>query len=193
MRKEPNTMHRRRSPVFASVVGIAACSLLAAGCGGAGSPGLAGGAATTSATTAAAATTQNGPLAFARCMRSHGLPKWPDPISGGVFDKTTLRQTGYSVGQVRAVEDGPCNHLLGAVSHQGPTITAADRVDYLKAAACMRTHGFPGFPDPTFQDSGVQLAVPPSIDQDSSRFTSAATICTKLIPAGLPYTRPRGS
>jgi hypothetical protein len=110
-----------------------------------------------------------------------------------VFDKTTLRRTGYSVAQVRAVEDGPCNHLLGGVSHQRPTITAADRVDYLKAAACMRTHGFPGFPDPTFPDNGVQVAIPPSIDQDSSRFTNAATICTKLIPAGLPYTRPRGS
>ena len=183
-------MHRRRSLILASVVAVAAFALLAAGCGGGGSPGVASGASTT---TAATTTTQNGPLAFARCMRSHGVPNLPDPISGGVFDKSKLRQTGYSVAQVRAVEDGPCNHLLGAVSHQGPTITAADRVDYLKAAACMRSHGFPGFPDPTFQDSGVQLDIPPSIDQDSSRFTSAATICTKLIPAGLPYTRPRGS
>jgi len=177
-------MRRHRPLVLASVVAVAACALLAAGCGGGGSPGIAGGTTTT---------TQNEPLAFARCMRSHGLPKWPDPISGGVFDKSTLRQTGYSVSQVRAVEDGPCNHLLGGVSHQRPTITAADRVDYLKAAACMRTHGFPGFPDPTFPDSGVQVAIPSSIDQNSARFTTAATICTKLIPAGLPYTRPRGS
>jgi hypothetical protein len=189
-------MYRHRPLVLASVVAVAACALLAAGCGGGGSPGIAGGAATTAAkttTTTTTTTTQNAALAFARCMRSHGLVKWPDPISGGVFDKTTLRQTGYSVSQVRAVEDGPCNHLLGGVSHQGPTITAADRVDYLKAAACMRTHGFPGFPDPTFQDSGVQLTMPSSINQDSSRFRNAATTCTKLIPAGLPYTRPRGS
>ena len=175
-------MYRHRPLVLASVVAVAACALLAAGCGGGGSPGIAGGAATTATTTT---TTQNGALAFARCMRSHGLPKWPDPISGGVFDKTTLRQTGYSVSQVRAVEDGPCNHLLGGVSHQGPTITAADRVDYLKAAACMRTHGFPGFPDPTFQDTASRPSRRASAG--SSRFGNGDLY--KLIP-GLPHTRP---
>ena len=173
-----------RPLILASVVAVAAFSLLAAGCGGGGSPGVAS---VASSTTAATATTQNGALAFARCMRSHGLPNWPDPTGSGVFDKSKLRQTGYSVSQVRAVEDGPCKHLLPSVSGQGPTITAADRADYLKAAACMRSHGFPDFPDPTFQNNNVQTNIPSSIDQDSSRFKSAAATCTKLIPAGLPY------
>jgi hypothetical protein len=177
-------MHCRRPLIAASVVAIAALALLAAGCGGGGSPGAASGA---SSTTAAGAGTQNGALAFARCLRSHGLPKWPDPTSSGVFDKSKLRQTGYGVSQVRAVEDGACKHLLGGVSHQGPVITAADRTDYLRAAACMRSHGFPGFPDPTFQTNNVRTNVPSSIDQDSAQFKSAAKICTKLIPAGLPY------
>jgi hypothetical protein len=57
----------------------------------------------------------------------------------------------------------------------------------------MRTHGFSGFPDPTFPENGVKLDIPSSIDTNSSRFTRAATICTKLIPAGLPYTKPSGS
>jgi hypothetical protein len=121
-------------------------------------------------------------------MRSHGLPNWPDPTSSGVFDKSKLRQTGYSVSQVRAVEDGACNHLLGGASSHGPTIPPADRADYLKAAACMRSHGFPDFPDPTFQtDNTVQTDIPSSVNQDSSQFKSAAATCTKLIPAGLPY------
>ena len=75
---------------------------------------------------------------------------------------------------------------------QGQTITPSDRTDYLKAAACMRTHGFGDFPDPSFPGDGVRLSIPPSIDTSSARFTSAATICTRLVPAGLPYTRPRG-
>jgi len=183
-------MRYRRPLILTSVVAVAAFSLFAAGCGAGGSPGVASGA---SSTTAATAGTQNGALAFARCMRSHGLPKWPDPTSGGVFDKTVLRQTGYSVSQVRAAEDGACNHLLGGASHQGPTITAADRADYLKAAACMRSHGFPDFPDPTFQNNNVQTNIPSSIDQDASRFRSAAMICTKLIPAGLPYSSSHAS
>ena len=57
----------------------------------------------------------------------------------------------------------------------------------------MRSHGFPDFPDPTFQNDNVQTNIPSSIDQDSSPFKSAAETCTKLIPAGLPYSKPSGS
>jgi hypothetical protein len=91
------------------------------------------------------------------------------------------------VTQVRTLEDGPCNHLLNAGGSQGPPITLADRADYLAAVACMRSHGFPSFPDPTFQGNSVQSDVPSTIDQDSSTFRRAATVCTRLIPAGLPY------
>jgi hypothetical protein len=126
-------------------------------------------------------------------MRAHGLPKWPDPTSSGVFDKTALRQTGYTVSQVRTVEEGTCGQLLGGSSPEIPAITSADRADYLAAAACMRSHGFAGFPDPTFLNNSVQANIPTSINQDSSQFKSAATICTRLIPAGLPYSKPGGS
>jgi hypothetical protein len=57
----------------------------------------------------------------------------------------------------------------------------------------MRSHGFPDFPDPAFENNSVQTDVPSSIDQDAPRFKSAATICTKLIPAGLPYSGSRHS
>jgi len=165
---------RRR--LLALLAAVAALAVLATGCGGSSRP------------TAAATRTQNGALAFARCMRSHGLSKWPDPTSSGEFDKSKLRRTGYSVSQVQAAEDGPCNQLLGAAS-TGPTITPADRTDYLKAAACMRAHGFSNFPDPTFRDGTVQTNIPSSINQDASPFKAAADTCTKLIPAGLPYSR----
>jgi hypothetical protein len=185
-------MARRRRPlILASAVATAAFALLAAGCGG-GSAGVAGVASATAAATTTTSATQSGALAFARCMRSHGLPKWPDPTGDGAFDKSKLRQTGYSKARVRAVEDGPCNHLLGALS-AGPTITPADQADYLEAAACMRSHGFPGFPDPTFPNGSVRVDIPASIDQGSSTFRSAATTCTRLIPAGLPYSKPPGS
>ena len=127
---------RRRSFALSFIAAAAALALLAAGCGGGGTPGVAG----SPSSTTAATTAQNGALAFARCMRSHGLPNWPDPTSNGVFDKSKLRLTGYSVSQVRAAEDGPCNHLLpNGGNSKRYTITAADRADYLKAAACMRS------------------------------------------------------
>ena len=65
--------------------------------------------------------------------------------------------------------------------------------EMLEYSQCVRSHGVPGFPDPTFQNSSVQVNVPSTINQNSSQFMSAATVCTKLIPAGLPYTRPSGS
>jgi hypothetical protein len=180
-------MSSRLPFIIASVVAVS-FAVLAAGCGG-GSPAGAG---VASSTTAATTTAQSGALTFARCMRSHGLPNWPDPTGGGEFDKSKLRQLAYSVSQVRAVEDGPCNHLLQAPA-PGPAITAADRADYLNAAACMRSHGIADFPDPTFRTGGVQTNIPSSVNQDSSSFRSAAATCTKLIPAGLPYSHTSGS
>src|SRR5262249_47413490 len=38
---------------------------------------------------------------------------------------------------------------------QSQTITPADQADYLQAAACMRSHGVPDFPDPTFENNTV--------------------------------------
>ena len=193
----------RRPLILSTVVAAASFSLLAAGCGGGGSPGVARVAASTSAATTAGTTTvqygANGALAaalaFARCMRSHGIPT-PDPQPNGAFDKHKLRQVlgGISVSRVRAVEDRFCHYVFqNGGQGQGFTITPTDRTDYLKAAACMRTHGFPDFPDPTFQNNDVNVNIPSSIDQHSPRFENAATTCAKLIPAGLPYSRSRGS
>ena len=69
----------------------------------------------------------------------------------------------------------------------GRTITRADQADYVKAATCMRSHGVPDFPDPTFQNNTVTFNIPPDIDPNSSQAKSAEAICVKLIPPGLPY------
>jgi hypothetical protein len=74
---------------------------------------------------------------------------------------------------------------------QTPPITPADRLDYLKGAACFRSHGFPDFPDPTFGNNTVTFNIPPNIDPDSSQVKRAEAICVKLIPPGLPYSNRR--
>jgi hypothetical protein len=70
---------------------------------------------------------------------------------------------------------------------QAPQITPADQADYLKAAECMRSHGVPDFPDPTFGNNTVTFNAPPNIDPNSSQAKSAVATCSKLIPPGLPY------
>ena len=176
----------RRPLILATVVALAGLSLLAAGCGGGGgSSGVASVASTIPATT----TPQTGALAFARCMRSHGAPGFPDPTSGGAFDGKAIKHLLVGSAQLRAAQSA-CIHLLpnGIVpTAPGFTLTRADQVDYLKAAACMRSHGIPGFPDPTFQNGNVKFNIPPGIDQNSPLVRRALPTCQKLIPAGLPY------
>ena len=134
-------------------------------------------------------------LALARCMRAHGLPNWPDPISGGVFDKAKLRATGYSAEQTRAVEDGPCKSTLPTGSPSpspSPTISVQQQQDYLNAVACMRSHGFTNFPEPAFAGGHVTLVPPSGVDTNSTVFTQAQHTCQQLIPAGLPYSGSDG-
>jgi hypothetical protein len=75
----------------------------------------------------------------------------------------------------------------GTANTQTAQITPGDQADYLRAAECMRSHGVPDFPDPTFANDTVTFNVPPSIDPNSSQARSAVAICSELIPPGLPY------
>jgi len=180
---------RCRPLILASVIAVSAFSLLAAGCGG-GSPRVAN---IASSTTAATTTTQNGAaavVAFARCMRSHGVPNLPDPSTSPRAFKTAFN-THSPIFQSALTT---CQHLLpNGGQPRRQTITPAERLDYMKAAACMRRHGFPDFPDPTFQNNTVTINVPSSINKNSPQARAAVTTCRKLIPAGLPYSGSNGS
>jgi hypothetical protein len=125
-------------------------------------------------------------LDYARCVRAHGVPNFPDPNSHGVFPKAGI--PGVSVSRIRAAER-PCNHLLPAGQ---PALTAQDQQDYLRAAACMRSHGIINFPDPAFSGGSVTFPIPSSIDTRSEQFNQARQTCARLIPAGLPYSRSGG-
>jgi hypothetical protein len=126
-------------------------------------------------------------LAFSRCMRSHGVQNFPDPPPSfnGKFPGSSPQQLGVSASQIQAAT-GSCQSLLPSVPGQAP-ITAHDQQDYLKAAACMRSHGIINFPDPVFSGGTVSLPIPSSVDTGSPQFTQARQTCEKLIPAGLPY------
>jgi hypothetical protein len=120
-------------------------------------------------------------------MRSHGVPNFPDPPPSfnGKFPGSSPDQLGISESRLRAVT-GACQNLLPAV--RGPALlTAQEQQDYLRAAACMRSHGITNFPDPVFSGGSVNFAIPSSIDASSTRFTLARHTCERLIPAGLPY------
>jgi hypothetical protein len=121
-------------------------------------------------------------------MRSHGVPEFPNPTNNG----TSLRigpGTGVDANssQFHSAQ-GSCGHLLPDGGPLGPTLTPAEQLDYLKAAACVRAHGIANFPDPLIRNGHVKFVLPPgTLDANTTLLQQAISICRKLIPAGLPY------
>ena len=140
-------MNPRRLMLAADVVTLA---LFEAGCGGSGhTPGIA----SVASTTTSATTSQNGVVAYSRCMRAHGVSNFPDPDRSGGIPKSELIQLG--VGKVRMRAAGTaCEHLLPATGLAPPETAQQIRkriADALSFANCMRSHGVARFPDPTAQ------------------------------------------
>jgi hypothetical protein len=178
--------------------------VVAAGCGGGPSGrGVASLGTTTTtapASTSSGSTTAAGPvdtaLAFSECMRTHGEPGFPEPSFHGHSANITIHPgSGVDPGSPQfAAAYKRCKHLLpnDGTPTQAQTISPADQADYLRAAACMRSHGVPDFPDPTFQDGTVAFETRTPIDTSSTQYRSALATCQKLIPAGLPYSSTSG-
>jgi hypothetical protein len=151
-------MHRRVLLLAPSLVGL---SVLVSACDGSSSPKV--------STQSAQA---NAALAFARCMRSHGVPNFPDPDAQGKFPSFN---TGVSK-QTSSAADEACRHVLPS----GGTATPQQRQQKLefgvKVAECLRAHGYPDFPDPTHLG---QQTLPPGIDTNSPQFQTVETTCEK--------------
>jgi hypothetical protein len=126
-------------------------------------------------------------VAFAVCMRSHGVPNFPDPTGGGFKNPGS----GFNP-QSPAVQSAQsaCHKLLpGGGPGSGPP-SAQVEAQMRKVSQCMRAHGIPGFPDPTttapsnpsaysaaHASSGVYLLVPKTINTSSPAFMQAARTC----------------
>jgi hypothetical protein len=85
---------------------------------------------------------------FSGCMRSHGVPSFPDPTSPRGF-KSSMNPSSAGPAFQRAAT--ACRHLLpgGGSSRQSGAQDQAHTVALLAFARCLRSHGFPNFPDPT--------------------------------------------
>jgi hypothetical protein len=179
---------RCRPLILTCIDAVASFSSLAAGRASAGSPRVASVPSSTSAviTTAqnATTTTRTGPpacaLALAGCMRSGGIPNWSDSKGDGFFERSKPQPLRLRMARVGALEAGPCN--IPQTRPRAYAFTPADRVAHGEGATCACRHGLLDFPDPTFENDSVQLAIPSSISADSSQFRSAKTTCRKLIP-----------
>jgi hypothetical protein len=169
----------RRAPppaarTAAAVIATAALVLLAAACGSPSSAGPggspdAGGPAGSQAASSKA-------VAFSHCMRSHGVPAFPDPTRRGGVPKGTPQQVGVSNSQFQAAQRA-CAQLLQPSQAQAPQIMTG----MLNFARCMRSHGVPNWPDPSTDSSGQPVFNIPGINPDSPRVSNTADGCTHLL------------
>ena len=110
---------------------------------------------------------------FAQCMRSHDIKNFPDPVNGA-FNFSGVGADSVDPGSPAfQTAKAACIHLVPGEA-QRPAVTAQDLAAGDKLAACMRSHGFPSFPDPTSQNV---FDVPKSINIALPSYQSAFRTC----------------
>jgi hypothetical protein len=112
------------------------------------------------------------PQTFSACMRSHGVPNFPDANTDGRIhaagiDKSSRAfQAAYR--SCRALEPG------GQLSEEARTQLQQQLLAFAK---CMRAHGVHTFPDPMITADGHFGMGTQRIDPNSPIFTAAASAC----------------
>jgi hypothetical protein len=138
-------------------------------------------------------------IKFSECMRTHGVPNFPDPSPGGGVQLSAGSGVNPSSPSFQGAQKA-CGSLLpgGGPGPSGDSETR--KLAMLHLAQCMRSHGFTSFPDPTsappskapggppgggiaFGGPGGFIAVPESMVQ-SPGFQQAAATCG--FPGGGP-------
>jgi hypothetical protein len=196
-----------------SVAALASAALLVAGCGGSSSsPGVAHLSSTTSSSSDASgggssSSPEGGPpsqqqmVAYSQCMRTHGVPEFPEPTEGKLLVRGS-DHNGHVTGvnpesaQFRAAQKACAKLAPNGGKPPSPAELAKLQEQALKFSRCMRTHGVPSFPDPEFLHSGggggVQIRLggkkggPSGIDPNSPQFQAAQKACQSFGPKGAP-------
>jgi hypothetical protein len=163
--KAPNSYRHTVAIALAAV----SCAAAIAACGASGSPSSAAGTGSGDALA----------LKFADCMRSHGVPNFPDPGRpvGGPGSGINEHSPAFKSAEKACGE--PSGHSAA------PPPTESDKLAAFAWAKCMRKHGVPNFPDPTlsqpsgnaFDYRGIIFSVGPGLDPQSPAFKQAQAAC----------------
>ena len=161
---------RARNPSLTAVT-VAAMVLLLAGCGSKGGSTL-------------ASASSDPALQYARCMRSHGLPSFPDPSPG----QPPRIPSGIDT-HTPAVHNAEqaCAKLISNGNSTGAQ-AASRNAQLIKLARCMRANGVPTFADPTnsppppshgnaLGGPGGWLSLGTPQEQQSPAYKHAAAVC----------------
>lgn len=127
-----------------------------------------------------------GAIKYASCLRTHGVPNFPDPGGGGGLQIPNGINPASPAFQTAQRE---CRSLMPGGSGPGAA-TGQQKEMMLRLARCMRVHGVSGFHDPVssppanpagfalaFGRPGAFIVVPDSLDPQSPTFKQAAKTC----------------
>jgi hypothetical protein len=164
MHDSPGVTRRAWPPVArtaTAIIATAALSLLAVACSsspsstGASSLSSTGSGSQSSASSGGGSTSVGGSttsqeVAYSNCVRSHGVPNFPDPPSSGKFVIPSAQQLGVSSSQLQSAENA-CQSQQPNTGGGEPSaaLLAQQWRDMTTFAKCMRAHGEPNWPDPT--------------------------------------------
>jgi hypothetical protein len=119
-------------------------------------------------------------------MRSHGVSGFPDPVvkTSGSSASVAIRITPALAGSpsFKSAQKA-CGHILPGPKGQGlsPAQQQARTRAMLAFAQCLRTHGFPRFPDPTAQGQlTLQMVTSAGIDLHTPALLTAGKACTSV-------------
>jgi hypothetical protein len=85
-------------------------------------------------------------LSYVRCLRSHGVPSFPDPSPGGRLPNIPS-SIDPAAPAFRSAQRA-CARLEPGANGSGPAL-GSSMARLLIVARCMRRNGLPNFPDPT--------------------------------------------
>lgn len=124
---------------------------------------------------------------LAHCIRSHGMPSWPDPI---INPLTNAPDWPQSAPRLPASIQQACQTIANRLppdAQQSQPPTPASMQALVRFARCMRSHGIPTWPDPN------ALGEFPMTTQMSIQFKAsdrpATGACIHYVPGGSQYLR----
>lgn len=130
-------------------------------------------------------------LKFAQCMRSHGLPNFPDPNSSGALQFGSGDGINPQSSQFQTAQDACKKYLPDKGAPPSPAQQAKMLAQALKFSECMRAHGITDFPDPQSINGGIKIQIGAgsgsNLNPNDPQFQAAQKDCQNLMPG------PRGA
>ena len=128
--------------------------------------------------------TQNG-AKFSACMRSHGVPNFPDPSPQGEIQIGPGSGVDPRSAKFQSAQSA-CRSVLPNGGRPSPQQVEKMQHQALAFSACMRSHGVPDFPDPSFSGGGVTMKLKggkgSDLNPQSPAFRAAQTACQGKLP-----------